>query len=53
MTTVLFHEITTLAFVLHISAGALALVSGTVALLANKGGVCTAPPEPPSSFPCS
>ena len=38
MTTVLLHGITTLAFVLHISAGALALVSGSTALLASKGG---------------
>jgi uncharacterized membrane protein len=32
------HELTTLAFVLHIGAGTLALVSGTVAAFARKGG---------------
>jgi hypothetical protein len=32
------HGLTTLAFVLHVGAGALGLVSGTVAVLARKGG---------------
>jgi hypothetical protein len=32
------HGLTTLAFVAHVSAGALGLVSGTVAVLAAKGG---------------
>ena len=34
----MLHEMTTLAFVLHIGAGTLALVSGTVAAIATKGG---------------
>jgi len=38
MTNVLFHAMTTLAFVLHIGGGTLGLVSGTVAALARKGG---------------
>jgi hypothetical protein len=38
MTAVLFHEMTTLAFVLHIGGGTLGLVSGTVAAFARKGG---------------
>jgi len=32
------HGLTTLAFILHVSAGALALVSGVVAIFARKGG---------------
>jgi uncharacterized membrane protein len=32
------HPVTTLAFVLHIGSGTLALVSGTIAALARKGG---------------
>src|ERR1700678_1139750 len=38
MATIPFHALTTLAFVLHIGAGTLALVSGTVAAVARKGG---------------
>ena len=38
MTTALFHEMTTLAFVLHIGGGTLGLVSGTAAAFARKGG---------------
>jgi hypothetical protein len=38
MTSGLFHAITTLAFALHIGAGTLALVSGTAAAVARKGG---------------
>jgi hypothetical protein len=38
MTAVLLHEMTTLAFVLHIGAGTIGLVSGTVAAFARKGG---------------
>ncbi|HLZ81930.1 MAG TPA: DUF2306 domain-containing protein [Caulobacteraceae bacterium] len=38
MTTVPLHAITLLAFVLHIAGGTVGLVSGTVALLASKGG---------------
>jgi len=36
--TALLHDITLLAFVLHIGGGTIGLVSGTVALLASKGG---------------
>jgi uncharacterized membrane protein len=38
MTTVLLHEVTGLAFVVHVGGGFVGLVSGTVALLAGKGG---------------
>lgn len=38
MNTVLLHEMTTLAFVLHIGAGTSALVSGFIAVFARKGG---------------
>ena len=38
MTSVLLHDVTTLAFVLHIGGGTVGLGSGTVALLASKGG---------------
>src|SRR5665213_3082528 len=38
MTTALFHEMTTLAFVLHMGGGTLGLVSGTAAAFARKGG---------------
>ncbi len=38
MASVLLHAMTTLAFVLHIGAGTLGLLSGTVAVFAHKGG---------------
>src|SRR5579859_7954177 len=38
VTTVPLHAITLLAFVLHIAGGTVGLVSGTIALLASKGG---------------
>jgi len=38
MRSILLHGVTMLAFVVHIGAGALALVSGTVAAFARKGG---------------
>jgi hypothetical protein len=34
----MLHGLTTLAFILHVGAGALALASGTVAVFARKGG---------------
>ena len=34
----LLHEVTVLAFILHVGAGALSLASGTVAAFARKGG---------------
>src|SRR5580693_10181090 len=36
--TPFFHTMTTLAFVLHIGGGTVALFSGTVAAIAKKGG---------------
>ena len=38
MRSALFHAMTSLAFALHIGGGALALVSGTIAAFARKGG---------------